>query len=60
VTHHAVAGFTAFERVVDGAAILAVAAVLQYVQRFDHASELGQGTGQSGGFRAALQGPQDR
>jgi hypothetical protein len=60
IAGQAVAGFAALEQVVDGAAVLGFAAVLQYVQGFDHVAELGQGAGQGGGVRAALQGPQDR
>jgi len=43
VAGQAVSGFAAVEQVADGAAVLGVAAVLQYVQRFDDAAEFGQG-----------------
>src|SRR6266699_1715860 len=60
VAGQAVAGFAAVEQVSNGAAVLRIAAVLQNVQGLNDAAEFGQGSGQAGGVRAALQGPQDR
>jgi hypothetical protein len=41
IAGQAVAGFAALEQVVDGAAVLEFAAVLQYVQGFDDAAQFG-------------------
>ena len=55
-----VAAFAPAEQAVDSAAIGGVVDVFEHVQRLDHPAEFGQGTGEAGGVRAALQGAQDR
>ena len=55
-----VAAFAPAEHVMDRAAICRVVDVFEHVQGLDYPAEFGQGAGEAGRGRAALQGAQDR